>query len=63
MNTKMKVSSEKLITFLATQCSCDVCGNSKIEWREIYYQENAKLIKSEKLHIGWCEGCKKYILK
>lgn len=41
---------------------CSTCKNSKIEWKEIYYEENSKLIKSEKLHLGWCSNCKTYIL-
>lgn len=41
---------------------CPKCKNKVNNWKEIYYVDSAKLVKSEKLFLGMCLTCNDYIL-
>lgn len=46
-----------------TDLNCPKCKKVEIAWKEVYYKENERLIKPEKLQLGWCSKCNNYILK
>lgn len=46
-----------------TDLICPNCKKVEIAWKEVYYKENERLIKPEKLQLGWCSKCNNYILK
>lgn len=57
MKTLFKVINDKSIKTM-----CPKCRKIEIEWKEVYYKENEKLIKPKKIFMGWCLQCKTYVL-
>lgn len=46
-----------------TELICPKCKQVEISWKDVYYKENERLIKPERLQIGWCCNCCNYSLK
>jgi len=53
----------KSLTRRNTSTICPNCKQIELAWKEVYYKENERLVKPEKLQLGWCSKCNNYILK
>lgn len=57
------IKTEKILPKQKSQTMlCPKCKNKVNNWKEIYYVDSAKLVKSEKLFLGMCLTCNDYIL-
>ena len=41
---------------------CPHCGKADHKWKDVYYRENAKLIRVESTLITWCSESGQHIL-